>query len=1086
MVYSGCPHKRSSTSIRVFLSPLPLCSPFDIFLYLMPTVRIIQFSLTLLIFLFPDVLRPSTPLTGEKFKNLTVDHGLSQNSVYAIVQDRRGFMWFGTKDGLNRYDGYSFRIFKHDPADSTSISDNFVTRLYEDTQGRLWVGTQNGGINLYDRTHETFYRVFTHPNAPKGIHSHNINDIAEDHSGNIWFATNGNGLLRISSRANFENTLQESISLSFLSIRREPDNSKTLNSDIVSSLHCDSRGILWIGTRDGGLQLLDVRSTESIEQGFYLHPENKNRNVVEEVQSIIEDRQGNVWLGHRLGVSKFSPTLGSFSYYQLPVYFVRAICEDISGTLWLGTYGQTLLFKQIEGRYIHQPAPFDLQPSVGVIDIYSDRDGGTWFGSNGGGVFYHHPKFNRFASYTAALSDANGWPGYSVRSLFEDTQGRWWVGSYGGLYVSNPSQTKFHRELPIFVRAMTQDSRGVFWLASEWLGEYDPTTKQLTRYLHNSNDSSSIRNNTVSGVLLDRSGTLWVVTEATLSKFNHRRKSFTHYPFGTTLGFIADDPVPVGMYQDHEDNIWLATEQGLFRFNQRTSEFTRYVSEPGRKHGLSYSVTRSICPDPVEPRKFLWIGTAGGGLNRLNLETGEFIAFTEKDGLPNNVVYGVLGDRNGNLWLSTNQGVARFNPRDSSLHTYVQADGLQSNEYNSGAYHKAPSGTMLFGGIQGFDAFVPEGLEGSDFIPQVVVTQLQLFNKPVLIGGPTGVLRQSITETEGITLSYEQNVLSFTFSSLDYTAPEKNLYQYMLEGFDDEFAPPVLDRTATYTNLDPGTYTFRVRGSNSDGVWNEEGASLAVTVLPPFWMTWWFRTLLVVLSLSVGPLVYYRRVTALKKEHARQQEFSRRLIESQESERKRIAGELHDSLGQSILIMKNHALMGLKPKRPGTASTRHFEEISSEASEALDEVRKISHNLRPYNLDRFGLTESLKGLCADIQKAAHFDLHFEVDTVDGAVSKEYEITVYRVIQESFNNIIKYANAATVSVRVRRTADALTAEIIDDGAGFNADDVVSRGRNAGGFGLSGMTERAKIAGGSLEVRSVKGEGTTICLQLPLVS
>jgi signal transduction histidine kinase/ligand-binding sensor domain-containing protein len=1033
--------------------------------------------------------RSAAQVAEYSFKQLTVDQGLSQNSVYTILQDRSGFMWFGTKDGLNRYDGYRFVIFKHNPSDSTSLADNSITTLYEDRRGRMWVSTTSA-LHVFDQKTERFYRVLLVDLSSNGQSPVTVNAITEDDEGNLWLGTIASGLIRLTVSEDYPHSRATSAKF----FVHDPQNPKSLYNNYITALYFDSHKVLWVGTL-GRLQSLNPRE---LERGFENHRirASLGRNDPE-VYCLYEDAHRVLWLGTSDGLVRYDRESRRMIIYPWKGddfvgqnRSIRAIGEDGRGRLWLGNFGRLVYFDRQTEQYRTVPRHVEETSDLfrtGTVQIRRDRSGALWFGSNGHGVFRHDAILSRFQSFTKATSKNIGWSGHSVRSLYEDSERRLWIGSYGGLYVANPSRTAFTRAPNVgdfMVRSITQDPQGIFWFASADLIRFDAKTNNVRVYHHNPREAKSIMGNEVAGVLQDHAGTLWVVAGGVLSKFERTSGRFTQFAFADPAEFISTDPTPIGMYEDHRSRIWLATEKGLFVFDAATNRFKRYVYEPGNEHSLSYSVTRCITPDPLEPERILWIGTAGGGLNRLDLQTEQFTAFTEEDGLPNNVVYGILGDSTGNLWLSTNKGLARFNPRTRTFQTYLSQDGLQSNEYNSGAYHKSRRGEMFFGGINGFDVFDPATVYANSYVPEVVITELRLFNKPVTLHDARVRLTEPISLATAVTFSYSQNVFSLTFVSLDYTAPEKNLYQYMLEGFDPDFGPASTIRTATYTNLDPGEYTFRVRGSNSDGVWSEKEASLVITVLPPFWMTWWFRTVLVVIILALGPIIYYRRVTALKREHARQREFSRRLIESQESERKRIAAELHDSLGQNLLVMKNRAVLGLQDAQVTGALRDGLTEISNTASATLKEVREISHNLRPYELDRFGVTEAIRSVVEKVQASSAIVFTTAIDDFDGLLEKEFEINLYRAVQECLNNIMKHAEATQAFVGITKNNGFLVVTVRDNGKGFEQRALQSGEQKTVGLGLSSLEERMRILGGSLTITSNPGSGTTISMTIPL--
>ncbi|MBI3194200.1 MAG: hypothetical protein HYZ34_07015, partial [Ignavibacteriae bacterium] len=506
------------------------------------------------------------------------------------------------------------------------------------------------------------------------------------------------------------------------------------------------------------------------------------------------------------------------------------------------------------------------------------------------------------------------------------------------------------------------------------------------------------------------------------------------------------------------------------------------------------------CEDPNGDDNVLWIGTDGGGLNRFDKLSGELTHFTEKNGLPNNVVYGVLSDTMGNLWMSTNKGLCKYstrgavsadgqgsafggNPSSGSIRTYDVSDGLQSNEFNRKEYFKTKSGEIFFGGVNGYNHFYPEEISDNPIPPKIEFTDFKLSNRSVSYHDANSPLKQSIGETKSIVLDYSQNMFTLEFSALDFSTSQKNQYAYMLNGFDEHWNYAGTLRSATYTNIAPGEYTFRVKASNSDGVWNEQGASMEIIILPPFWMTWWFRGIGILLFLTAGPTISFRRVKQLQREQQQQEEFSRKLIERQELERKRIASELHDGVGQDLLVVKNKLLLAIDTVEQGTMDVQQLNDAAQFASQAIEEVRSISHNLRPSNLDQLGLTMAIETAVESVATSSTIRFSLNIENIDGLVTPENEINVYRIVQESLNNVVKHSQATEAGVEVRRELDSVLINVQDNGRGFRMN-VEGLNTPKERFGLSGMKERAKALSGSLTIQQRESGGTIVQLSVPI--
>ncbi len=1047
--------------------------------------RALQFLLSFLALYLPARAQTS----GFGFRHLTTEDGLSQSSVYAIQQDAAGFMWFGTKDGLDRYDGYHFKVFVHSQLDSSSLSDDFVTALFQDRKKRLWVGTQYGNLNLYDPRLDKFQRILI-PSLAKGPYS--ITTITDDNDGNLWVGTGGGGLMEFTfpprhdngPSARGDNPIPFGYSVSVWN----DSNTEAFRANRVPAVLYDESGTMWIGVGDRLLSFdPDARSKK-----FEYHPFALAAGVTRpEILCLYRDSASNIWAGTTAGLFELDgqrdllvPQLYGNQSGSGQQPKIRTICGDTQGRLWLGAFSRVLLFDVKRKQY--QTLPEHPAFRSGAVCIKRDRSGAIWLGSNGYGLYFYTPNVIHFESFTKKTGVDLNWPGESIRSIFEDSRERLWIGTYGGLYVANRSRTSFRvvrTKLGNPVKSIIQDRDGNIWLASELgVARMNPHTNAIRYFNHRTGDPASLAFPSVSGIFLDRHGTIWAVTPGSLERLNKISDTWSHFYFDSKA-IPPNDPPPTSICETPDGCLWFTSDKGLWQFNPKTGLFHQFENGVGRDYGLSSNATLSLCLDPSNPGRFLWVGTEGGGLGRLDIQTGKAIAFTVSDGLPDNVVYSVLSDGKGNLWLSTNDGLVKFKPGTKSVTAYTQADGLQGNEYNSGAYFKSRDGELFFGGINGFDAFCPDEIQHDTYEPPVVMTGIYLFNKALAIGDNSGILRQSLQNTKSIALDYKQNVLSLTFAALDYTEPGKNKYEYRLIGFDHDFISSGTSRTVTYTNLDPGKYTFVARGTNSDGTWSTHEARLRIEVLPPFWMTWWFRSIVAILFLSVGPVVYFVRISALKKEKGQRESFSRKLIENQENERKRIAAEMHDGFGQNLLVMKNRALLALEKSGLPEDVRGDLNEISSTASDTLKAMREMSRNLRPYELDRFGVTEALTSAAERVRNSSGIPIAIEIDRIDGLLSKEAEINVYRVVQECLNNIIKHSRASIAEVSVARSGNHLQIIVRDNGIGFYPSSSDVEKNVSQGLGLDSISERVRIVGGTYGIESAPGEGTTITISVP---
>ena len=801
-------------------------------------------ALALVCALAPALARP---LAAQRlqFRYITPDDGLAASWVPAIAQDRRGFMWFGTVRGLTRYDGYTLRTFRHDDADSTSLADDRVNALHVDAAGALWAGT-GGGLSRYDAGREAFesYRV-------------------------------GAG---------------ERLA--------------------VQSLADDGRGTLWVGTTRGVYRLeAAARRAAALVSGTPLDSAN--------VTAAFRDRDGRLWLGTEgRGLFQVDPATGAVRTFarELPGADVRDVAQDSAGNLWLGLYGGGLVrFDPRAGtvgrRYVPDPAD---PRSLSVDRIYMlalARSGaGLWIATENGGLDYFDFATGTFHHNRADASDETSLNNGSVWSVVEDAGGTVWVGTFnGGVNASRPNSAAIRRYRarpgdPTSLAGnsalnFAEDDRAV-WVATDGggLNRFDPATGRVRRY---TTHTSNLNSDAVLDVAVDRAGWVWVATWAGgISRFDPDSGRFT--PFTPKNSQIPDESF-FSLRVDRRGTLWAGSfTHGLVRVERDGRRFTRIpIADSGRaeiqirdigetRAGELLVATEGnglVILDPRTMRRqrydastrgaalssstvemavetepgVLWIATAAG-LDRLDRRTNAVTHVTERDGLPSNVVQGIAPDRSGNLWLTTNRGATRYTPATGAFKHYSVADGLQGSEYLPGSAFVARDGALYLGGTKGFNVIRPEAITENRRPPKLALTGFELFNRPVPIGAEGSPLRRSITESDTLVLTHRQSVFTLKFAALDFTAPEKNEYAYRLEGFDEDWNRVGTQRTASYTNIAPGRYTFRVRGASNDGAWNGRGIALAIAITPPFWATWWFRALVALLVASaVWALVHSAR-----------------------------------------------------------------------------------------------------------------------------------------------------------------------------------------------------------------------------------
>ncbi len=802
-----------------------------------------------------------------RFEHLTNRDGLSQNTVFAIVQDRQGFMWFGTKVGLNRYDGYGFKVFTHDPFTAGTLSEAFVRAIHVDREGKLWIGTNLGGLNRFDPVTETFSHFRHDPDDPASPSHDDVRAIHEDSDGRLWIGTQGGGLNRL-----------DPATRTFVRYRRDRDDRASLSHDDVRAIHEDRAGRLWVGTYGGGLNRLETGPDGAATFVRYRRDRDDPSSLVDNrVRAIAEDPDGGLWIGTNGGLDRLDPATGTFTHFRhdpadpasLSDDRVRSLYADRDGRIWIGTRRGLNRFEPATGvftRYLHDPETPHSLSGESAYSIFQDRSGGIWIGTYNGGANRFDPDAERFALYRHDPGDPGSLAADEVTALEADRGGGLWIGTYGGgLDHLDAARTTFthyrhDRRDPTSladdrVGCLLVDRAGVLWVGmyDRGLSRFDAGAEHFVHYRHDPQDPRSLSRDYVRDLFEDSGGRLWIGTQGGgLNRFEHESGTFLRYRHDPQDPESLSHDSVFALQEDRAGNLWIGTYGGgLNRLEPESGAFTHYGHDPEDPASLSHDAVSSIHEDAAGR---LWIGTYGGGLNRLEPEAGTFAHVASSDSPVQNAVLGILEDRLGRLWLATNRGLTRFDPETGRWATYDVRDGLQDVEFNPGAYARSADGEMFFGGNSGFNAFHPERFEDNTFVPPVVLTSFEVFGQDV-----RGA--RSSSHLEAVELSWKDNFFSFEFAALSFRRPDKNRYLYRLEGLDDGWVDAGSRRFASYTKVPPGDYVFRVRGSNNDGRWNDEGASVRIAITPPPWKTPAFYALeaLLAAGLLAGAFVLQRR-----------------------------------------------------------------------------------------------------------------------------------------------------------------------------------------------------------------------------------
>jgi ligand-binding sensor domain-containing protein/signal transduction histidine kinase len=846
---------------------------------------------------------PLAPDQPARFGHLSLEQGLSQSSVFCILQDSKGFLWACTQDGLNKYDGYGFTIYRPIPDDDRSLSDGYILSLYEGQERTLWIGTYGGGLNSLDLDTGEITRYPVERGDSDGLAGGVVTAITQDRQGALWLGTN-RGLNRYDPESG-RFTLYEQID----------GESNSLSHSDITAVFLDRDGAIWIGTEGGGLGSFDPHSEQFTHyQRAEDDPHSLSSNFV---TAIFQDSDDTLWIGTGdAGLDRFESSTGRFIHYShdpddlssLSSNSVTALHEDQFGLLWIGTENQGLNRFDPETEtfthFRHDPRDPNSLSDNWISSLYRDRAGILWIGTLGSGLSNIGCPGASFIHYHAIPYAPDTMGSDVVWSIHEDREGALWIGTFGaGLdrYDRDTGQWRHYRHQSDdpdslshdVVRAVVQDTEGMLWIGTDGggLDRLDPETERFTHYPHDPDDPGSLSDNAILTLYVDWTGTLWVGTRNGLNELDSAAGRFTRYRLGNNA--------VRAIHRDSKNRLWVGTGGGIYRLDLETGKQTVFRAGSSERDGLSSDSILSITEDA---QGVIWVGTFGGGLNRLEPGAHTFTHYRQSEGLPSDVVYGILEDDHGYLWLSTNAGLSKFDPATAQFTNYGVADGLQSKEFNAGAFHKSSSGEMFFGGVNGFNAFYPNSVKRNLTIPPVVLTKLKQ-------GGTVMDTENLAESTERVTFRWPDNFFEFEFAALNYCQPERNQYAYMLVGLDKDWLHIGTQRTGRYTNLPGKTYTLRIKGSNNDGLWNDEGASLTVKVVPPFWTTWWFQgiaILAVVAAVVVGYRLRVRSIEARSRDLELQvAERTRTLAErTRETERRkqelealyRVDAELHRHL----------------------------------------------------------------------------------------------------------------------------------------------------------------------------------------------
>ena len=1017
-------------------------------------------SRVLLVFLFFIRL---LPLGAQElsFRHLAVEDGLSQNTINCIYQDAYGFLWFGTQDGLNAYDGYDFTVFRYDPEDSATLSHNWIWDIIEDTANNLWIATWNG-LTKYDRELRTFKRFLPDSTDHGSISGTRPASMVRDGHGRIWVAVWGGGL-----------NLLDPVTETFISYRKAQHPDRNYPGDYVRKLFIDKEGILWVGTWNGLWKCPLPEKGDPVFERYNHQPGDASSLSSDRITSFAQDHQGNLWIGTLGGgLNLYHPEYNAFERFMHDPADVHSIsnnditCIDTSipGSLWVGTVSSGLNLFDPESRnfrpYRSDPADPRSLASDNVYALFTDRGGIFWVGA--GGLNIYNPGLLRFACPGPLEMLSEQLEGKSVYTLLEDSRGKLWAGSYhNGLACLDPgtSRITWYTNQPGNPNSLSSNSitsiaeapDGTIWVstAGDGLNRLDPNVGKWTRFREIAGQVETAGLDHISGIVTDDKGTLWIATS------DHG--IILYQPETDTYRSLRTDPGDPGslsgdyllrIFKDSHGDIWLGTwGAGLNRFEGEEKGFTRFMSDPSDPNSLPDNIIHSIYEQVLDTSRIIWVGTANGLAYMDPDEPAKGFRPSEANGeLPSHSVYGTLFDSKNQQWISTNSGISVYNVNDQTLKHYTHRDGLPGNEFNAGAFLELDQGFFAFGGIEGLLVFHPDSVGESTFQPKVALTSFSVLNEQVYSG-------MDLNAMESITLSHRQNFFSFEFSSMDFSDPENNRFMYMLEGIDGDWIHSGDRNFAAYTKIDPGEYHFRVKGTNSDGRWSESEASMWLTITPPFWQRWWFRATLIALALMGFYAIHLYRI---------------RRVREIERLRTRIASDLHDDIGSALTRISVHSQQIMSQEELGRIrqSTRKISELSREVVSTMSDI-VWSIDARNDTLADFlsRMQDLTYSLLSDQDIQVTFS-HKGLD-VKKPLKVQHRQNLYYIFKEAVHNIAKHSGADRVEIDIENSHAGFRMKIADNGSGYDPGSV------KGGNGIRNMQMRAGRMGAKLEITADQG-------------
>lgn len=1026
------------------------------------------------------------------FENFTIDEGLSNNLVYRVYQDRKGWMWFGTYQGLNRFDGYKFTTLNQDPADSTSLANTMIRTIYEDREGRLWLGTEKKGIFLYNRDKDNFVSLPGVKNSFT-LKEQTVNAIQQDKQGFLWLGTS-NGLCKIDSTGKI--------------LELYDDVGVSTNSIINSSLkviYIDRNDKLWVGTV-AGFDIVDPQTRKVV------HLSVSNPVLNDEICAIFRNKDGKIWIGtYTRGIVIVDPL--TLKCEQLIIdrsnersNTVRAIAMDENGKYWFGTRGGLYIYNKETNTYLqyeHDERESGSLVHNSIQDIFIDTKGDFWLGTRGG-ISYVVKEKQVFQCYKALPNDNHYMNNGETYAFYMDSSGKLWIGTEtGGVNIFDRKKGIFtyitHTSQPNSlsnncVKALMGDKQGNVWVGT-YMGGINvirPGTKQIVHYRNNPTVTSSVSNDIVWCLYADSYENIWIGTESGLDKFDPVSRSFLHYK-----DVVWQQPVS-WIKEDSNHDLWIGTYDELIIYNPFTKKIKRFAEK-----------SRMMFEDLNG--KF-WLTTLDKGLALYDKQKGSIKYYNQNKGIANNQTYCILDDNSGFLWISTIDGLSRFDPQKETFTNFNKIDGLQNNQFRYGACFKAPSGELIFGGITGFNIFNPAEVKTNGYEPPMVFTDFKIFNKHVPVGRAS-LLRKSITETQKIVLPYDQNVITFEFAALNYAKSAKNRYAYKLDGFEKNWNDAGNQHWVTYTNLNPGEYTLMIKSCNSDGVWNKTNLELKIDIKPPLWKTWWFKCSVLIL-LTIGLFLVFKFVftrNLLKHQLVFERERARKLHELDMMKERFFTNVSHEIRTPLTLIasplhkMLQTDMSAGEMKSYLSIMSKNTQQLLRLVNQLLD-FRKIETGNLKLELSKGDMVAFVSDIVSSFSYLAEEkNINLSFQTNDNEIFTIFDPDkLEKILNNLLSNSFKFTpNGGKISVYLSSGQDEVEKEnnrvieikVKDSGEGIPASNLQkifnrffqsanAKNQTGTGIGLALTKELVHLHKGRIFAESIPGKGSLFTVILPL--